>query len=114
MTYKQLFFISIAFNVVFLIATWADNSSKTPKETRWVTRCKTCEKFNFKDLEEAQKEFTKVKLQQWYKEQVEERNDMIRSALLNGHWTPGCTVPPILTEEAKMIPGFADLFDSAK
>lgn len=114
MTYKQLFFISIIFNIVFLIATWENNSSKNPKETRRVTHCKTCEKFNFKDLEEAQKEFNKVKLQQWYQKQVEERNHMIRSAMLNGHWTPGCTVPPILTEEAKMIPGFAELFDSDK
>lgn len=117
MTYKQLFILfsaSTILNAVLLIANSGDNSSKTPKETRWVTHCKTCEKFNFKDLEEAQKEFTKVKFQQWYKKQVERRNDMIQRAILNGDWTPGCTVPPILTEEAKMIPGFADLFDSAK
>ena len=114
MTYKHLFFISIAFNIVFIIATWADNSSKTPEEIRYVTHCKTCAQFNFKDLAEAQKEFTKVKFQQWYKEQVEDRNDMIQRAIFNGNWAPGCTVPPILTEEAKMIPGFAELFDSAK
>ena len=114
MTYKHLFFISIALHIIFIITTWVDNSLKTPEEIRYVTHCKTCSQFNFKDLEEAQKEFTKVKLRQWYKKQVEERNEMIQSALLNGHWVPGCTVPPILTEEAKMIPGFAELFDSAK
>lgn len=113
MTYKYLFFISISLNIVFMIATWTDNSLNTSEEIHYVTRCKTCEKFNFKDLAEAQKEFTKVRFQQWYKKQVEERNDMIQSAILNGHWTPGCTVPPILTEEAKMIPGFAELFGSA-
>lgn len=114
MIYKHLFVFSAVLNIAILVFTWPDNSSKTPEEIRYITRCKSCEKFNFKDLAEARKEFTKVKLQQWYRKQVEGRNAMIRSAILNGDWTPGCTVPPILTEEAKMIPGFADLFDSAK
>lgn len=114
MIYKHLFISSAVLNVAILVFTWPNNSLKTPEEICYVTRCKTCAQFNFKDLAEAQKEFTKTKLQQWYKAQVEDRNSMIRSALLNGYWTSGCTVPPILTEEAKLIPGFAELFDSAK
>lgn len=114
MIYKHLFVFSAVLNIAILVFTWPNETPKEQQKIRWVDNCKTCRKFNFKDLEKAQKEFTKVKLQQWYKEQVEERNEMIRSALLNGHWIPGCTVPPILTEEAKLIPGFAELFDSAK
>lgn len=114
MVYKHLFISSTVLNIAILVFTWPDNSSKTPEEIRYVTRCETCAQFNFKDLEEAQKEFTKVKFQKWYKKQVEDRNRMIQRAIMEGDWTPGCTVPPILTDEAKMIPGFAELFDSAK
>ena len=110
MTYKYLFFISITFNIAFLVSTWSDNSSKITEEIREVERCKICSNMDIKDLKSARKELHLSSLQLWYKKQIDKRNGVINSAILNGDWASGTHVPEILTPAERQLPAFQVLF----
>ena len=109
MSYRQSFWLSAMANLTLtvLLLVEYDNEQTT---TREVERCKICSNMDIKDLESARKELQLASLQVWYKEQIDNRNGVINSAILNGRWASGTHVPEILTPSERQLPAFQVLF----
>lgn len=109
MTYKQSFWLSAAINITLavLLLVESDNEQIVIHE---VERCKICSNMGIKDLKSARKELHLASLQVWYKNQIDRRNGVINSAILNGDWAPGQNVPEILTPQERQLPAFHVLF----
>ena len=109
MTYKQLFWLSAIINLTLavLLLVESDNEQMVIRE---VERCKICSSVGIKDLKSARKELQLASLQIWYKNQIDRRNGVINSAILNGDWAPGQNVPEILTPQERQLPAFHILF----
>lgn len=109
MTYKQSFWLSAAVNIILAVLL-LEESNNEQLITREVERCKICSNMNIKDLKSARKELHLTSLQVWYKKQIDARNGMINSAILNGDWSPGHKVPEVLTPQECQLPAFQALF----
>lgn len=109
MTYKQSFWISAMINLMLAILLLVE-SDNAQVITREIERCKICSNMDIEDLKGARKELHLTSLQVWYKDQIDRRNSVINSAILNGHWNPGQHVPEILTQQERQLPAFYVLF----
>lgn len=109
MNYKQSFWLSATVNITLAVLLLVESNNEQVI-TREVERCKICSNMNIKDLKSARKELHLASLQVWYKNQIDRRNGIINSAILNGDWSPGHNVPEILTPQERQLPAFHALF----
>lgn len=109
MIYEKLFWLSASVNLITAILL-LEKSYDVQVITREVERCKICSNMDIKTLKSVREELHISALQVWYKDQIHRRNSVIRSAILNGDWTPEQDVPEILTPQERQLPAFQVLF----